>query len=188
MALHSDTRAASPVARDRRTARARWSRRVPALAAFGLFVGGLLVAVGLGGEAASAIAEAAPWLAGAAAGVLAVWLLWRLRPWTLAFRAARTAGRAVSAAYAHAGTLIAALPGRIWSLVLWAEEFASRPREPWQAPAALTRTRSALGTLVLRLDPVREWAQARWQSAAVAAVEKATAVAQAARRLWSANR
>jgi hypothetical protein len=179
MALHSETRAASPVARDRRSAHARWSRRLPALAAFGLFVGGLLVAVGLGGEAAAAIAAAAPWLAGAAAAVLAAWLLWRLRPWALVFRAVRTAGRALRRVYGLARVLIAALPGATWALLLQAEAFASRPRQPWQPPAVLTRTRMTLGSLVFRLDPVREWAHARWRSAAVAAVVRAPAVAGA---------
>jgi len=165
--------------------RGRVVQRLLALVAFGVFVGGMVVAAGLGEQ----VVVALPFAAAGVAAAFVVWGTWRLRPWRLVGVATRGVARGARAAHAgtvhvvHAATATVHWSGRIvrrsGGFVRTASRrlymFATRPREPWRLPPALVsranRTRAAAQGLIDRCAPVRCRTDVAWRAFATDAVE-----------------
>jgi len=144
---------------------------VLAFGAFAAFAAGILVAVGLG----YVVRPAAEVAAAAIAAAAALRLLWRLRPWRIAPRAATLLRRAAVRSGSFAAREARSLPRRI-------EAFTTR--EPWRPPAAfddaLMRVRLALGSLIARTVPVRERAHAEVRVLTAEATRAAAALGRRA--------
>jgi hypothetical protein len=201
VSIPSQTPITSAVMHADHSRRARFLRRVVAVAAFGLFVAGLLVAAGF----RDWVVAAAPIVGLVVAAAIAAWIAWRLRPWralrivpwavvrfarVVAFlgrstgRGAATTGRATaSATRATArgtrrtatvtGAAIAAGSRRTYA-------FALRPREPWRLPPAVVAAgngaRRAGGRLLDRAIPLRYRVDAAWRRAVGAGFARTMAV------------